>query len=161
MPRQRKPPKQEKTKVADISNEISRDASETTDLVDATGQRFNQTAQRGISETLDRAEATGQKLNEAAQRGATETIDRAEASGHRLSQTAEAMFNDMLRVYETFFSFQGAKQIADAYLDVSQRMAKESLDYNYKFVDRWFDGARKLWQVIDEGRREVANLRSV
>ena len=147
--------------MADVSNEISREASEATDLVDATGQRFNQTVSRGISETLDRAEATGQRLNEAAQRGATETIDRAEASGRRLSQTAEAMFNDMLRVYETFFSFQGAKQIAEAYIDVSQRMAKESLDYNQRFVDQWFDGARKLWQVTDEGRREITKLRSV
>jgi gas vesicle protein len=161
MPRRRKPPKLEETKVADVSNETSRGASETMDLVDATGQRVNQAAQRGMSETLDRTEATGQRLSQAAQRGATETIDRAEASGRRLSQTAEAMFNDMLRVYETFFSFQGAKRIAEAYIDVSQRMAKESLDYNHRFVDLWFDGARKLWQVTDEGRREVTNWRSV
>jgi hypothetical protein len=159
MPRRRKP-KQEETKVADVSNESSQGASET-NLVDATGQRINQAAPRGISETLDRTEATGQRLNQVAQRGATETIDRAEASGRRLSQTAEAMFNDMLRVYETFFSFQGAKRIAEAYIDVSQRMAKESLDYNHRFVDLWFDGARKLWQVTDEGRRQVTNWRSV
>lgn len=147
--------------MADDNNELSRAASETMHLVDATGQRVNQAAQRGISETLDRTEATGQRLSQAAQRGATETIDRAEESGRRLSQTAEAMFNDMLRIYETFFSFQSAKQIADAYIDVSQRMAKESLDYNHRFVDLWFDGARQLWQVTDEGRRQVTNWRSV
>ncbi|MBV8360588.1 MAG: hypothetical protein JO189_22040 [Deltaproteobacteria bacterium] len=161
MPRRRKPPKQEETKVVDVSNEISRGASETVDLVDATGQRINQAAQRGISETLDRTEATGQRLNQAVQRGATETIDRAEASGRRLSQTTEALFNDMLRVYETLFSFEGAKRIADAYIDVSQRMAKESLDYNHRFIEQWFDGARKLWQVADEGRRQVTNWRNV
>lgn len=147
--------------MADASNEVSRAASETMDLVDAAGQRLNQAAQRGISETLDRSEATGQRLSQAAQRGASETIDRAEASGRRLSQTAEAMFNDMLRVYETFFSFEGAKRLAETYMDMNQRMAKESLDYNHRFVELWFDGARKLWQAADEGRRQVSNWRSV
>lgn len=146
--------------MADVSNEVSRGASEAMDLVDATGQRINQAAQRGISESLDRSEATGQKLSQAAQRGASETIDRAEASGRRLNQTAEAMFNDMLRVYETFFSFEGAKRLAEAYIEMNQRMAKESLDYNHRYVEMWFDGARKLWQVADEGRGQVPNWRS-
>ena len=146
--------------MADNSTDVSRGVSETMDLVDATGQRVNQAAQRGISETLDRSEATGQRLGQAAQRSASETIDRAEASGRQLSQTAEAMFNDMLRVYETFFSFEGAKRISEVYIDVNQRMAKESLDYNHRFLELWFDGARKLWQVADEGRRQVTNSRS-
>lgn len=146
--------------MADVTNEVSRGASESMDLVDATGQRLNQAAQRGISETLDRSEATGQRLSQAAQRGASETIDRAETTGRKLSQTAEALFNDMLRLYETLFSFQGAKRLAEAYIDMNQRMAKESLDYNHRFVDLWFDGARKLWQTADEGRRQVINWRS-
>ena len=156
-----KQPKQEETKMADVSDQISGAASDTMDLVDANGQRINHGAQRGIADTIDRAEATGQRLSQAAQRGATETIDRAEASGRRLSQTAEAMFNDTLRLYETFFGFQGAKRIADAYMDVSQRMAKESLEYNHRFVELWFDGARKLWQVTDEARRQATGSGSI
>ena len=147
--------------MADVSDQISRAAADTMDLVDANGQRINQAAQRGISEIIDRTEATGQKLSQAAQRGLTETIERSEASGRRLSQTAEAMFNEMLRVYETFFSFQGAKRITDAYMDASQRMAKESLEYNQRFVDLWFDGARKLWQVTDEARRQATGSRGI
>ena len=141
--------------MADFGDESSRDIRNTMDLVDATGQKLNQAAQRGISETLDSSEATRQKLSQAAHRGATATIDRPEASGIRLCQTTEAMFNDMLRLYETVFGFEGAKRIADAYMDMSQRMAKESLEYNHKFIELWFEGARKLWQVTDEGRRQA------
>lgn len=146
-------------KVADISNEDSRGVSETTELVDATGQRLIQANQRTFSEALDRSEAIGQRFNQAAQRGASETIDRAEASGRRLSETAQVIFNDMLRAYETFFGFDGAKRIAQTYIDLNERMAKESLDFNNRFVQLWLDGARKFWQAAEERRQQIDNSR--
>jgi hypothetical protein len=113
--------------VADVSNEVS----------------------RGVSETLHLVDAMGHRLNQAAQRGASETIDRAEATRHRLNQAAEGMFDDVLRAYQTFFSFREARRIAEAYIEINERMAKESLDFNRRFIELWFEGARKLWQAAE------------
>jgi hypothetical protein len=119
--------------VADVNSEFSQAVSESTNLVDATGHRLGQAAQRGVSETTDRAEATGR----------------------RLSQAAEGIFDDALRTYQTFFSFQGAKQIAEVCIEFNERMVKESLDSDRKLIELWFNGARRLWQVAEERRREV------
>ena len=143
--------------MADINSEFSQVLSDTTNLVDATGHRLDQAAQRGISETTDRAEEVGRRITEAAQRGVSEATDRAEATGRRLNQTAEGMFDDALRTYQTFFSFQGAKQITEVFIEFNERMAKESLDSNRKLIDLWFNGVRKLWQMTEEGRREVTS----
>jgi cell division septum initiation protein DivIVA len=141
--------------MADVSNE--RGVSETMDLVDATGHKLNQATQQGVSETIDRAETTGRRLSEATQRNVSETIDRAEATGHILNQAAEETFDDMLRAYQTFCTFRGTRRIAEAYIDMNARMAKESLDFSRRFSELWFDGVRKLWQATEEGRREITN----
>ena len=121
--------------MADVNSEFSQAVSETTNLVDATGHRLGQAAQRGISETTDRAEATGRRLN----------------------QAAEGMFDDALRTYQTFFSFQGAKQIAEVFIEFNERMAKESLESDRKLIELWFNGVRRLWQIAEERRREVTS----
>ncbi|HJU12285.1 MAG TPA: hypothetical protein VJ728_15485 [Candidatus Binataceae bacterium] len=145
--------------MADISNEDSPGVSETMELVDATGQRLNQANQRGFSEALDSSEAIGQRFSQATQRGASETIDRAEASGRRLGETAQVIVNDMVRAYETFFGFDGAKRIAQTYIDLSERMAKESLDFNNRFVQLCIDGARKFWDSVEYPRQQIDNSR--
>jgi hypothetical protein len=141
--------------MVDVSNETNRTADETAELVDATGQKFSQAAQRGASDAIDRSEATTQRWNEATQRGASDTIARAEATGRRLNQTAEGMFNDTLRFYQTLFSFQGARRLAETWIEVNEQLAKESVDFNLRFIGLWFDGARKLWQAADEGRKQM------
>jgi SpoU rRNA methylase family enzyme len=143
--------------VADVNSEFSQALSETTNLVDATGHRLGQAAQRGVSETTDRAEEMGRRLTEAAQRGVSEATDRAEATGRRLNQTAEGMFDDALRTYQTFFSFQGAKQIAEVFIEFNERMAKDSLESNRRLIELWFNGVRKLWHMAEESRREVTS----
>ena len=143
--------------MADGNSEFSQALSDTTNLVDATGHKLGQAAQRGISETTDRAEEVRRRITEAAQRGVSEATDRAEATGRRLNQTAEGMFDDALRTYQTFFSFQGAKQIAEVFIEFNERMAKESLDSNRKLIELWFNGVRRLWQMAEERRREVTS----
>lgn len=149
--------KQEKSNVADVSNDFSRSVSESIDLVDATGRRVNEAAQRGASESIDRAEATGRKLNQAVQRGASETIERTEATRQKLSQAAEEMFNDALRAYQALFSFRGVRRIAETYIDINERMARESFEFNRRLMELWFDGARKSWQAAEEERSAVKN----
>ena len=143
--------------MADVNSEFSQALSETTNLVDATGHRLGQAAQRGISETTDRAEEMGRRITEAAQRGVSEATDRAEATGRRLNQTAEGMFDDALRTYQTFFSFQGAKQIAEVFIEFNERMAKDSLESNRRLIELWFNGVRKLWHMAEESRREATS----
>jgi hypothetical protein len=84
----------------------------------------------------------------------SDTIDRAEATGRRLNQAAEGMFDDALRSYQTLFSFQGARRMAEVYIEFNERMAKESLESAHRFIELWFDGARRLWQAAEERRRE-------
>jgi hypothetical protein len=141
--------------MADVNSEFAQAISETTNLVDATGHKLGQAAQRGVSETTNRAEETGRRLTEVAQRGVSEATDRVEATGRRLSQAAEGIFDDALRTYQTFFSFQGAKQIAEVFIEFNERMAKESLDSDRKLIELWFNGVRRLWQMTEERRREV------
>jgi hypothetical protein len=138
-------------------NEFSQGVSETTDLAEETGRRLSEAAQRGISEVTDLVDTTGRRLTEAAQRGASDTIDRAEATGRRLNQAAEGMLDDALRTYQTFFNFQGAKRMAEAYIAVNERMMKESLESARRLIELWFDGARRWWQVAEEGRRDVTS----
>ena len=73
--------KQRGKKLADVNNGFSQALSETTNLVDATGHRLGQAAQRGISETTDRAEEMGRRLTEAAQRGASEATESGGSNG--------------------------------------------------------------------------------
>ena len=113
--------------------------------------------ERGVSETMDLVDATGHKLNQATQQGVSDRIDCARATGQRLNQAAEGMFDDVLRACQTFFTFRGTRRIAEAYIDLNERMAKESLESNRRFTELWFDGVRKLWQAAEEGRREVAH----
>jgi hypothetical protein len=116
----------------------------------------NETA-RTVSESVDRAETMGRRVGQATQRSFSETLDRAEASGQRLNQTAQGLLDEMSLGYQTLFSFRGARKLAEAYIEVNERMAKESLDFNRRFVELWFEGARKFWQAAEEGRREATS----
>jgi hypothetical protein len=48
------------------------------------------------------------------------------------------------------FSFQGARRLSEAYIEMNERVAKESLDFNRRLIELWFEAARKLWQAAEE-----------
>jgi hypothetical protein len=121
--------------MAEASNEMLRSATETMDLVDSAGRALNQEAQRGISATLNRAEAAGRKLD----------------------QAATGIADSILRGYQMMFSFRAARRLSEAYMEMNERMARESIDFNRRLVELWFDGTRKLWQAAEEGQREATN----
>jgi hypothetical protein len=100
---------------------------------------------------MDIVDSTGRTLNQAAQRGVSETLEQAEAAGQMFNRAARGMVDSVSRAYQMMFSFSGARRMSVAYLEMNERLAKESLDFNRRFVELWFDGARKLWKAAEEG----------
>jgi hypothetical protein len=64
------------------------------------------------------------------------------------------MFNDMAITYRALWTFQGSRRLAQAFIEMNERMAKESLNFTHRYVELWFDGVRKMWQAAEEGRLE-------
>ena len=118
-------------------------------------QEINQENSRRVSETTELVDETGRRLNQAARRGISETLDRAEAAQRTFSQTAQEIVDSISRSYQMMFSFQEARRMSEAYIEMNERMVKESLEFNRRFAELWFEGVRKLWQAADEGQRDA------
>jgi len=87
--------------------------------------------------------------------GFSETMDRAESAGRRLTETAKSAFENASKAYGAFFSIDGARKIAEVYIETNEKLAKEALEFSRKFVELSAGGARRFWQVAEEHGREA------
>jgi hypothetical protein len=112
------------------------------------------------SEPKHKPEIGERKMADAAHeasRGFSEAMDRTEEVGRSLNRTTQGVFDKLWQNYQAFFSIHGARRLAEAYIETNERIAKESLDFGRKFVELSAGGARRLWQVAEEQRREAEN----
>ena len=104
--------------------------------------------------------ATGEKKmadNETARdisRGLSESMERAESAGRSMTQTARGVLEDFSNVYGTFLSVEGARRMAELYIETNQKLANEALEFSRKWVELSAGSARKFWQVAEEQRSE-------
>jgi hypothetical protein len=110
---------------------------------------------KAINETTtggeNMAETNAREISE----GFSETMDRAESVGQKMAQTTRGVFENVSKVYAAFFSINGARKIAEVYIETNEKLAREALDYGRKFVELSAGGARKFWEVAEEQGREA------
>ncbi len=97
--------------------------------------------------------------NKELSQGISESFDRAGSAQRKATQTARGMFENLSDVYGSFLSVTGARRIAEVYIDTSEKLAHETLDYSRRFVELSVGGARRFWQVAEEQRRETRQNR--
>lgn len=93
--------------------------------------------------------------NKELSQGISESFDRAEAAQRKATQTARGMFETFSDMYGSFLSLNGTRKMAEVYIETSEKIANETLDYGRKFVELSAGGARRFWQVAEEQRREA------
>jgi len=103
----------------------------------------------------------GKKMadNKELSQGISESFDRAESAQRKATQTAKGMFENLSDVYGSFLSLTGTRRMAEVYIDTSEKIANETLDYGRKFVELSAGGVRRFWQVAEEQRREAQHNR--
>ena len=103
----------------------------------------------------------GKKMaeNKDLSQGISESFDRAESAQRRAAQTARGMFESFSDMYGSFLSLNGTRRMAEVYIDTSEKIANETLDYGRKFIELSAGGARRFWQVAEEQRREARQNR--
>ena len=97
--------------------------------------------------------------NKELSQGISESFDRAESAQRRVAQTARGMFESFSDMYGPFLSLSGTRRMAEVYIDTSEKIANETLDYGRRFVELSAGGARRFWQVAEEERRETRQNR--
>ena len=97
--------------------------------------------------------------NKELSQGVSESLDRAEAAQRKAAQTARGMFENLSDMYGSFLSLTGTRRMAEVYIDTSERIANETLDYGRKCIELSAGGARRFWQVAEEQRREARQNR--
>jgi len=110
---------------------------------------------RAIKETTTGGENMAETNDREMPQGFSETMDRAESVGQKMAQTTRGVFENVSKVYAAFFSINGARKIAEVYIETNEKLAKEALDYGRKFVELSAGGARKFWEVAEEQGREA------
>ena len=68
-----------------------------------------------------------------------------------MAQTTRGVFENVSKIYGAFFSINGARKIAEVYIETNEKLAKEALDYGRKFVELSAGGARKFAVSEDLG----------
>jgi hypothetical protein len=99
------------------------------------------------------ADTTANKLADTAgdfTRGLAETAQRAQSAGKKLTEHTVSMFDQWSDMYNRFFRFDGTRRLAEVYLETSEKIAHEALDFSRKYLELSAGGARKFWQVANE-----------
>lgn len=99
------------------------------------------------------ADTTANKIADTAAdftRGLTETAERAQSAGKRMTDNTVGMFDQWSDMYNRFFRFDGSRRLAEVYIETSEKIAHEALDFSRKYLELSAGGARKFWQVADE-----------
>jgi hypothetical protein len=89
------------------------------------------------------------------QHAVSDAIDRAESAQQRMVEATKGVVEDASNFYELFFSVNGSRRVAKVYIETSQKMANEALDFARRFVQLSAEGARKFWQIEEERRPEI------
>lgn len=97
--------------------------------------------------------------NKEISQGISDSFDRAESAQRHAAQTARGMLENLSDVYGSLMSLTGTRRIAEVYIDTSEKIANETLDYGRKFIELSAGGARRFWQVAEEQRRETRQNR--
>lgn len=103
------------------------------------------------------ADATANKLADTAgdfTRGLTETAERAQSAGKKMTDQTVGMFDQWSDIYNRVFRFDGTRRLAEVYIETSEKIAHETLDFSRKYLELSASSARKFWQVADEQLRE-------
>ena len=83
-------------------------------------------------------------------RGLSETAERFQSAGKKMTDNTVSMFDQRSEMYNRFFRFDGTRRLAEVYIEASEKIAHETLDFNRKYLELSTSGARKFWQVANE-----------
>jgi hypothetical protein len=91
--------------------------------------------------------------------GISDSTERVQAAGKKMTDKTVGVFDQWSDMYGSFFRFDGSRRLAEVYIETSEKIAHEALDYSRKFIELSAGGARKFWQVADEQLRENGQTR--
>jgi hypothetical protein len=107
--------------------------------------------------TVNNLDATVNNLADTAgdfTRGLTETAGHAQSAGKKMTDRTVGMFDQWSDIYNRVFRFDGTRRLAEVYIETSEKIAHETLDFSRKYLELSASSARKFWQVAAEQLRE-------
>jgi hypothetical protein len=107
--------------------------------------------QNAMSDAFNRAESTQQRLTDATKG----IIEDASSAQQRFTEATKGMLEDASKFYQSFFSMEGSRRVAEVYIETTEKMANEAIEFNRRLVQLSAGAARRFWQVAEEQRSQI------
>jgi hypothetical protein len=89
------------------------------------------------------------------QNAMSDAMNLAESTQQRLTEATKGILEDASKFYQSFFSIEGSRRVAEVYIETTEKMANEAIEFNRRLVQLSAGAARRFWQVAEEQRAQI------
>ena len=107
--------------------------------------------QNAMSDAFNHAESTQQRLTDATK----DILEDASSAQQRFTEATKGMLEDASKFYQSFFSIEGSRRMAEVYIETTEKMANEVIEFNQRLVQLSAGATRRFWQVAEEQRLQI------